>query len=190
MRAMEVIVMKIGGKEGSSVVAGVIRTGIGPLAGDGLNEAFGLAVGLRAIGFGEEMFEAEFVAGGGEEFGAIGGAAIGEELLDGDTVSGVEAEGLVQSVEDAGGAFVREETSEGEAGVIVDGDVETFEAGAWVALGTVAGGADAWATEATKLLDVEVEEFAGGAMLAAGLLSVRCDKLFISARRKVKAIYI
>jgi hypothetical protein len=167
MRAMEVIVMKIGGKEGSSVVAGVIRTGIGPLAGDGLNEAFGLAVGLRAIGFGEEMFEAEFVAGGGEEFGAIGGAAIGEELLDGDTVSGVEAEGLVQSVEDAGGAFVREETSEGEAGVIVDGDVETFEAGAWVALGTVAGGADAWATEATKLLDVEVEEFAGGGAFVA-----------------------
>jgi hypothetical protein len=102
---MEVIVMKIGGKEGSSVVAGVIRTGIGPLAGDGLDEAFGLAVGLRAIGFGEEMFEAELVAGGGEEFGAIGGAAIGEELLDGDAVSGVEAEGLVQSVEHALGCF-------------------------------------------------------------------------------------
>ena len=93
MRAMEVIVMKVVGKEGSSLVAGVIRTGVGPLTGDGLDEAFGLAVGLGAIGFGEEMFEAEFVAGGGEEFGAIGGAAIGEELLDGDAVSGVEAEG-------------------------------------------------------------------------------------------------
>src|SRR5205085_613892 len=58
VRAMEVIVMKVGGKEGSSVGAGVIRTGIGPLAGDDLDEAFGLAVGLRAIGFGEEMFEA------------------------------------------------------------------------------------------------------------------------------------
>ena len=111
VRAMEVIVMKVVRKEGSSVVAGVIRTGVGPLAGDGLDEAFGLAVGLRAIGFGEEMFEAEFVAGGGEEFGAIGGAAIGEELLDGDAVSGVEAEGLVQSVEHAGDAFVREETA-------------------------------------------------------------------------------
>jgi hypothetical protein len=65
---MEVIVMKVGGKEGSAVVAGVIRPGVGPLAGDGLDEAFGLAVGLRAIGFGEEMFSAEFVAGGGEEF--------------------------------------------------------------------------------------------------------------------------
>jgi hypothetical protein len=93
MRAMEVIVMKVVGKECSSVAARVIRTGIGPLAGDGLDEALGLAVGLRAIGFGEEMGEAEFVAGGGEEFGAIGGAAIGEELLDGDAVSGVKAKG-------------------------------------------------------------------------------------------------
>ena len=42
--------MKVVGKEGSSVVAGVIRTGVGPLASDGLDEAFGLAVGLRAIG--------------------------------------------------------------------------------------------------------------------------------------------
>ena len=55
---MEVIVMKVVGKEGSAVIAGVIRTGVGPLAGDGLDEALGLAVGLRAIGFGEEMFKA------------------------------------------------------------------------------------------------------------------------------------
>ena len=164
---MEVIVMKVVGKEGSSVTAGVIRTGVSPLAGDGLDEAFGLAVGLRAIRFGEEMIEAEFEAGGGEEFGAIGGAAIGEELLDGDAVSGVEAEGLVQSVEDALSAFVREETSEGEAGVVVDGDVKTFDAGAWVALGTVASGANAWAMEAPELLDVEVEEFAGGGAFVA-----------------------
>ena len=74
---MEVIVMKVVGKEGSSMGTGVIRTSIGPLAGDGLDEAFGLAVGLRAIGFGEEVSEAEFMAGGSEEFGAIGGAAIG-----------------------------------------------------------------------------------------------------------------
>ena len=77
MRAMEVIVMKIGGKECSSVVAGVVRTGIGPLAGDGLDEAFGLAVCLKAIGFSEEVSEAKLMAGSGEEFGAIGGAAIG-----------------------------------------------------------------------------------------------------------------
>jgi hypothetical protein len=72
-----------------------------------------------------------FEAGSGEDFGAISRAAIGEELLDGEAVSGVEGEGQVQSEENALGAFVREETSEGEAGVIIDGDVETFDA--WVA---------------------------------------------------------
>ena len=37
---MKVIVMKVVRKEGSSVAAVVIRTGIGPFAGDGLDEAF------------------------------------------------------------------------------------------------------------------------------------------------------
>ena len=116
---MEVIVMEVVRKEGSTVVTGAIRAGISPLAGDGLDEAFGLAVGLRAIGFGEEVSEAEFMARGSEDFGAISRAAIGEELLDGDSVSGGEAEGLVQSVEDVWGAFVREETIEGDT-VFVD----------------------------------------------------------------------
>ena len=49
--------MEVKREEGSTVVAGVIGTGIGPLAGDGLDEAFRFAIGLRAIGFGEEMFE-------------------------------------------------------------------------------------------------------------------------------------
>jgi len=157
---MEVVVMKVMRKEGSAVIAGVVGPGIGPLTGDGLDEAFGLAVSLRAIGFGEEMFEAELMAGGGEGFGAIGGAAIGEDLMDDDAMSGVEGDGLVQSVEDALRPFVREQTSEGEAGVVVDGDVKTFEAGAWVAEGAITGGADAWASEAAELLDVEVEEVA------------------------------
>src|SRR5450432_2738040 len=78
-----------------------------------------------------------------------------------------EAEGLVQSVEDAGGAFVREETSEGKAGVIVDGDVETFDAGAWVAMSAVTSGADAWAMKAAELLDVEVKEVAWGVAFVA-----------------------
>ena len=101
VRAVKVIVMKVGRKEGSTVVTGVVGSGIGPLAGDGLDEAFSLAVGLGAIGFGEEMLEAELMAGGCERLGAIGGAAIGEDLLDFDTVSGVEAEGLLPSVQGA-----------------------------------------------------------------------------------------
>jgi hypothetical protein len=109
------------------------------------------------------------LAGSGKEFGAVGAATIGEEALDLDATSRVKADGLVESVEHGGKFFVGEETSEGEAGVIVDGDVEAFDAGAWIAKGAIAGGADARACEAAQLLDVEVEELARlGVFIAEG----------------------
>ncbi len=157
---MEVIVMKVVRKEGSTVVAGAIGTGIGPLAGKGLDEAFGFAISLRPVGLGEEMLEAELPAGSSEGFGTIGGAAIGEDLLDDDAMSGVEREGLVEGVEDALSAFVGEQTSEGEAGVIINGDVQAFDTGAGVALSAVTGGADPGTDEAAELLDIEMEELA------------------------------
>ena len=60
----------------------------------------------------------------------------------------------------ARGGFVGEELGEGEAGVVVDGDVEVLPAGAAdvIAL-AVAGDAVAGAHDAGELLDVEVEEF-------------------------------
>ena len=142
------------------MVTGVIGAGLGPFAGDGLDEALGLAIGLGAVRSGEAVFDAELEAGVGEEFGAIGGAAVGEEALDLDAMSFVEADGLLEGREDAGSLFVWEERGESEAGVIVDGDVEALDAGAWIAVGAVAGGADAGPCEAAQLLDVEVEEFA------------------------------
>src|SRR5205809_929731 len=145
---MEVIVMKIVMKEGSAVVTGLIRPGIGPLASDGLDEALGFAVGLGAIGSGEAVFDAQFLASGGEEFGAISRTAIGQHALDEDAVVLVEADSLLESVEDAGDFLVGTETGESEARVIVDGDVQRFEAGAWIAKGAIAGGADAGACEA------------------------------------------
>jgi len=64
---VEIVVVKVEREEGSAVVTGVVRASVSPLAGDGLDEAFGLAVGLRAIGTSEEMADAQLVAGSGEE---------------------------------------------------------------------------------------------------------------------------
>ena len=100
--------MKVKRKEGGAVVGGVVGASVGPLAGDGLDEALGLAIGLGAIGFGELVFEAEVLAGLGEEFGAIGGAAVGEDALDVDAVVLIEGDGLVEGGEDAGSFFRRE----------------------------------------------------------------------------------
>jgi len=69
---VEVVVMEIEREEGSAVVTRVISASVGPLASDGLDEAFGLAIGLGAIGTSEEMTQAEIFASGGEEFRAIG----------------------------------------------------------------------------------------------------------------------
>ena len=55
---MEVIVMKVVRKISSAMTAGVVGTGVGPLAGDGLDEALGLAIGLWAVRSGEAVFDA------------------------------------------------------------------------------------------------------------------------------------
>ena len=96
VRAVEIVVVKVEWEESSAVVTGVVRAGVSPLPSDGLDEAFGLAVGLGAVRFGEEMLEAQLVAGLGKELGAISRAAIGEDLLDEDAVSLIEGNGLME----------------------------------------------------------------------------------------------
>ena len=68
---MEIIVVEIERKEGSAMDTGVVGASISPLPSDGLNEAFGLAIGLGPVGTGEAMLEAQLMAGLGEEFGSI-----------------------------------------------------------------------------------------------------------------------
>ena len=121
-----------------------------------MDEAFGLAIGLGAIGFGEVMVEAELVAGGGKEFGAIGRAAIGEDGLDGDAVIVIKGHGLVEGGEHTGDFFIGEETGKGEAGMIIDGDVKRLDTCAWIAVGAVAGGADAGVGKAAKLFNIKM----------------------------------
>ena len=72
----------------------------------------------------------------------------------------VEVDSVVEGAENAGDLLVREEAGKGEAGVVVDGDVEAFDAGARIAEGAIAGGADAGPREAAQFLDVEMKEFA------------------------------
>jgi hypothetical protein len=115
MRAVEVIVMEIEREEGGAVEAGVIRTSISPFTSDGLDEAFGLAVGLGPIRSGEEMFEAQLLTGRREEFGAIRGALVREDGLDRDAVSLVKGQRLVECSQDAGSFFVGKKTGKSQA---------------------------------------------------------------------------
>ena len=76
------------------------------------------------------MFEAEGGDGVAHGVGAVAGAVVGINALDGDAVFLEEGQRGVEEEDGAVGAFIREELGEGEAGVIVDGDVEIFPAGA------------------------------------------------------------
>jgi len=166
MRSVEIVVMEEEGEEDGAVVAGLIRASIGPFAGNGLDKAFGLAIGLWAVRFGEEMLEAEFLAGSGKEFGAVARALVGEDALDGDAMGLVEGDGLVESGQDAGSFFIREETGKGQTGMVIDGDMEGLDPGAWIAVGAIAGGADAGLMEAAEFFNIQMKEFAGrGALI-------------------------
>ena len=167
MRAVEVIVVEVEREEGGAVVTGVVGACISPLAGDGLDEAFGLAVGLGAIGSGKEMADAQLVAGGGEELGTISRAAISEDALDEDAMSLVESDGLVERGQNAGSFFIGKETGKSQAGMIIDGDVKGLDAGAGIAVGAVAGGANAGLVKAAKLFNIKMKEFAGSGAFVA-----------------------
>jgi hypothetical protein len=66
----------------------------------------------------------------------------------------------------AGGSsgFVREHGSEGDAGVVVDGDIEKLSASAASLVLRIAGDAVARFGDAGKLLDVDVQQIAGSGM--------------------------
>jgi hypothetical protein len=167
VRTVEVVVMEEEREAGGALVTGVVRTGISPLASESLDEAFGLAVGLRAVRTGEVVAEAELVAGLGKEFGAISGATVGEDALDGDAMSFVEVDGLVESSQDTGSFLIGEEGGESQAGMIIDGDVERLDPGARIAMRAVAGSADAWLEETAQLFNIQVKEFTGSSTFVA-----------------------
>jgi len=87
--------------------------------------------------------------------------------LDVNAVSRVEGDGLVEGGQDAGSFFIGKETGKGEAGMIINGDVEGLDAGAGITVGAIAGGADAGLVEAAKLFNIKMKELAWGSAFVA-----------------------
>src|SRR2546429_4523499 len=140
---------------------------VGPLAQCSLDEAFGLAVGAGSVRAGEAVLDGELEASGAEVAGAIAGAVVGEQAADGDAVLGVEGDGGAQEGDGGFALLVGQHAGEGEAGVIVDGDVQSLPAGELRAAAppTVATNGDLLI--AGHALDVEMQQIAGSGMLVA-----------------------
>ena len=106
-----------------------VMANVGPLAQSGLDEAFRLAVGAGSVRTGEAVLDAELEAGGAEVSRAIAGAVVGEQAADGDAVLGIEGDGGAQEGDGGFGLLVGQHAGEGEAGGIVDGDMQGLPAG-------------------------------------------------------------
>jgi hypothetical protein len=157
---MPVVVVEEAGEALRALVGMGVGVSIGPLAEGGLDEAFGLAIGLRSVGPGEALLEAQACDFRGHGPRAVGGAVVGVETLGGDAKLGKEGQCVVEESEGTGGRFVWVELSKGEAGVIVDGDVEILPACAWgMVVLTIPGDAMTGTLDAGELLDIEVDEF-------------------------------
>ena len=164
---MEVIVEEKVGKASSAVDTRLIGAGIGPFTSDGLDEAFSLAIGLRAIGFGKEMLDAELLTGGGKVVRAIGSATIGEHALDGKSMSFIELNCLMKRGHHALDLLIRQEAGKGKPAMIIYGNVQALDSSAAIALRAVSGGTHARTREAAQLLDVEVKQLTGSSTFVA-----------------------
>src|SRR3546814_12231186 len=100
---MPVISMQPYGQLGGALIGAGIGFGISPLAQAGLDEPFGLAVGLRRVRLGADVLEAEVSASLSEIEGSVAGAVVGHDAADGDAEAGVVGH---RRLEERDGAFL------------------------------------------------------------------------------------
>jgi hypothetical protein len=100
-----------------------------PAGEEGADEAFGFAVGLRPVGPGAEVADAELAAGGGVPVRDVGAPIVGQHALDLDPVAGKERDRAVEEGDRGCRFLVREHLGVGEAAVVVDGSVDELPAG-------------------------------------------------------------
>ena len=167
MGAMPVVVVEPGVEMGGAVWGGKVGAGVGPFAEGSLDEALGLAVGAGGVGPCEAVANAQAAASLAEGAGAVTGAVVGEQASDAYAERAIVGHGGVEELHGRAAALIGQDLGEGDAGMVVDGDVDELPAGGARASGLVAGNAVAGALEAAESFDVEREQFAGSVVLVA-----------------------
>ena len=85
--------------------------------------------------------------------------------MDLDAMSHVKSDGLMEGGEHAGSFFIWEEAGKSQTRMVINGDMEGLDARAWIAVGTVAGGANARLEKAAKLFNIKMKQLAGSGAL-------------------------
>jgi len=147
----------------------LIGFGIGPFTQRGLDEALGLAIGLGCIGPGADVLEAEPVAGASKGAGFVARTIVGHDPLDPDAEAGVVGERGFEEGDGAAFALILLDFGKGDAGRIINADVDVLPADATAATLFAAAADDAMADliEPAEFFNVDVDEFAGVLTLVA-----------------------
>lgn len=164
MGSFDVVVV---GPGGESVVAlfGVRPvSAVGPLAHGGLNEAFGLAIGLRRVRACATVLKTHLAANLAKAVGAITAAVIGEQSADGDAMASKKVNGFLEKGDGGVGLLIGEDLGESHARVIVDGDMQGFPTRMFVLSAASAVTAPNHLLEAAEALDIEMKQVSGEGM--------------------------
>ena len=129
MGSSEVVVIEPGRQVSIALVGVVPVLGVNPLAQRGLDEAFGLAVGARGVGTRATVLESEARALVSKAVRAVAAAVVGQQRAHADAVLSVEGDRVVQEGERGLRRLVGPQLREGEARVVVDGDVQRLASG-------------------------------------------------------------
>jgi hypothetical protein len=141
----------------------VVSLRIGPLAQAGLNEALSLAIGLRGIWFGSDVPEAEPLACSAESKRFVAGTVVGHHSFDLDAETFIIGESGLQKASGAALLLVGHDFSEGDARVVVDGDMDELPTEALPSRSaitlppSIAGDAMADTIDPAELFDVDVD---------------------------------
>jgi hypothetical protein len=141
--------------------------GIGPLTQGGLDKALSFAVGARGVRTSALMAKAELLHQTAKDAGLVAGAVVGKQAAYGDAKASVVSQSGGQEGGSRVAFLVGQNLGEGDARVIVDGDVEVLPADAFDVLAAIAVNAMTDTADATEFFDVEVEQIAGTGILIA-----------------------
>ncbi len=107
------------------------------------------------------------LSSGTEEMGAITAAVVAHDPLHFNAQRSEVSQGAFEEEDSAVLAFIGHDLSKGEAGSVIDANMDVFPTGAAHLIASIVGHAVAGADNAAELFDVEVEEFSGVLPLVA-----------------------
>jgi hypothetical protein len=137
-----------------------------------LDEAFSFAVGSGPVGSGSQVTQLEFLAGGLEPVRDITGAVVGHDGFDLDAAVLEPGDRAPEEARGGRGPFVGQDLGIGQAGSVVDRDVNELPANASHACGAVSVDAMTDTADTPQLLDVDVDQ------LTRAVSLVSDDRLF------------